>query len=233
MLYEQLQPFAEYNAVLVPLLSCGCASHQLGLLATTLRRWSEAERHFETALAQQSWMGTRQMQARSELAYARMLEQRAAPGDAERAAALRASATELAGELGLAPLLERPEPRRAFGAAAGAGRSGGDAATPAGSTTGTRPSGPKDRAEEVEECVFRHEGDFWRMGFAEKECLVRDKKGLHHLAALLGRPDEAVAATDPAHAHVRARGRRPGLQRPPPPPAGPGRGWQDPSPRRR
>lgn len=208
VLYELLKPFAEYNAVMVPLLSFGCASHQLGLLATILRRWSEAEQHFQAALVQQSWMGTRQMQARSQFAYAQMLEQRAAPGDAEQAVALRASARELAEDLGLAPLLKRLDPQRAIGAAAGAGWGSRVDATPAVSTREAWPPGSKLRAEEVEGCLFRHEGDFWRLRFAGQECLMRDKKGLHHLAALLARPDQAVAATDLADAYVRARGRR-------------------------
>ena len=75
---DPLSAFEGCNVVIVPLISCGCASHHLGLLAATLGRFADAERHFEIALRKQGAMRTRPMQARTQYAYARMLRRRAA-----------------------------------------------------------------------------------------------------------------------------------------------------------
>src|SRR5215467_2784764 len=50
---------------------------------------------------------------------------------------------------------------------------------------------------------FRHEGDYWTLAYHGTVCRLKDAKGLHYLAYLLGRPGEAchvgamVTAVDP------------------------------------
>ena len=51
VLYRLLVPWAAFNAADHPEGIRGSVSRYLGLLATTTRRWDEAERHFEAALA--------------------------------------------------------------------------------------------------------------------------------------------------------------------------------------
>ena len=66
-------------AVTYPELSMGSVSRELGILAATAARWSDAERHFEAALEANERIGARPWLARTEEGYARM---RAARGDA-------------------------------------------------------------------------------------------------------------------------------------------------------
>jgi pimeloyl-ACP methyl ester carboxylesterase len=44
--------------------------------------------------------------------------------------------------------------------------------------------------------LFRCEGEYWTLAFAGRVCRLRDAKGLHHIAYLLQRPGEHVAAID-------------------------------------
>jgi pimeloyl-ACP methyl ester carboxylesterase len=44
--------------------------------------------------------------------------------------------------------------------------------------------------------TFRREGEYWTLAFAGRLCRVRDAKGLHHIAHLLGRPGAQVPATE-------------------------------------
>jgi pimeloyl-ACP methyl ester carboxylesterase len=55
---------------------------------------------------------------------------------------------------------------------------------------------PEEGAGVVPERLFRSEGEYWTLAFAGRLCRVRDAKGLHHVAYLLQRPDEYVAALD-------------------------------------
>lgn len=44
--------------------------------------------------------------------------------------------------------------------------------------------------------AFRYEGDYWTLAFSGRFCRLRDAKGLHHIAHLLRRPGEYIAAID-------------------------------------
>jgi len=63
----------------------------------------------------------------------------------------------------------------------------------------------------VEPRTFRCEGEYWTLAFAGRFCRLRDAKGLHHIAYLLGRPGEHVTvgellATLDGHARSGAAG---------------------------
>jgi uncharacterized protein HemY len=73
----------------------------LGLLAHVGNRWDEAARHFEDALAMNERMGLRPWLARTQGDLAATLLARDAPGDRERARALREAAQATCRELGM------------------------------------------------------------------------------------------------------------------------------------
>src|SRR5690606_34475499 len=52
ILYRMLLPFKDLNIVLAPNVGCyGAAARYLGMLAGVMARWTEAEAHFEAAMA--------------------------------------------------------------------------------------------------------------------------------------------------------------------------------------
>jgi DNA-binding NarL/FixJ family response regulator len=103
-LYDLLQPYADWN-VADSLFNCfGSASHYLGLLATTLARWGDAQRHFEAALVMNTRMSAPPFVAQTQYAYADMLLRRAKPGDQVRALELLDAARVTATELGMTRL---------------------------------------------------------------------------------------------------------------------------------
>ena len=105
-LYELLLPHAD-RCVMVLLSACfGSVSRYLGLLASTLSRWEEAERHFEAALETNAKIGGRSWVARTQHGYARMLQARGRPGDREKALELVNQALATAQELGMKSLVE-------------------------------------------------------------------------------------------------------------------------------
>jgi class 3 adenylate cyclase len=107
-LYATLLPYAEFQVAAAILgLWLGSASHPLGQLAATMKRWDDAERHFEYALAFDERIHAWPWLARCRFEYALMLHERGAPGDDERASALLAQATQAFDELGMPRDLER------------------------------------------------------------------------------------------------------------------------------
>jgi hypothetical protein len=93
----------------LPTFSLGTAtasvSYYLGLLATTLGHFEEAERRFAAAAATHTRIGAPTWLARTRLAWARMLLAR--PGDGGEARELLGQALNAARELGLAGVEQR------------------------------------------------------------------------------------------------------------------------------
>jgi class 3 adenylate cyclase len=107
-LYELLLPYARLNVVPQGFFDYwGSASRYLGLLAATLERREEAERHFEDALAMNARMGARPWVAHTQHNYAEMLLTRDEPGDREKALGLLSQALDTAQELGMKALVEK------------------------------------------------------------------------------------------------------------------------------
>jgi tetratricopeptide (TPR) repeat protein len=85
-LYPALLPHAEYNAMTPASdYTGGSVTYYLGLLATTMGHWAEAERHFVDSLRMNEQRGIRPYFAYTQYAYAAMLVQRGEPGDREHA----------------------------------------------------------------------------------------------------------------------------------------------------
>ena len=103
-LYQKLEPYADRVAVGNSEISVGSVSRYLGLLASTLERWEQAERHFEDALQMNEQIGARPWLAHTEEDYGRMLLDR---GVRERGSELIAAALETYRELGMEGALAR------------------------------------------------------------------------------------------------------------------------------
>jgi tetratricopeptide (TPR) repeat protein len=164
--YEQLRPFADRNAISVSTLPFGPVAMRLGMLATLLERWEEAERSFNLALERCDTMGARGIEARVLVEYGAMLRARGRGSDPERADTLLERATTLCRELDLPGIAER-----AAALARPAGRTGV----------------PID-----ERATFRREGQFWTIAYGEEMARLRDVKGLRYIAALLAMPGRDV-----------------------------------------
>jgi class 3 adenylate cyclase len=107
-LYEQLAPFAHRNVIVGGGWVCwGSSSRYLGMLASTLERWDDAETHFGVALQMNQRIKARPLVALTRLEYAQMLAARGRPEDVERADELTGEALRVGGELGMRSVVER------------------------------------------------------------------------------------------------------------------------------
>jgi predicted ATPase/class 3 adenylate cyclase len=106
-LYQLLLPYAGRNVVAGFAATCyGSASRYLGLLAATMSRWEDAEKHFQDAIEMNGRMGARPWLARSQHDYADMLLKRDEEGDREKALELVTEGLDTAQELGMKALVE-------------------------------------------------------------------------------------------------------------------------------
>jgi len=181
LLYDLLLPYAD-QCVVRTLTTCrGSVSRPLGLLATVLSRYDEAERHFENAPEMNARIRARIWVAHTEHDYARMLVARDRPGDRERATVLAAQALATAREVGMKPLeAQVVELRAAVGLAEEA------SAAPA-------PESPPTLAEPA---VFQREGDVWAIAYEGKHLRLKDAKGLQYIAHLLRHEGQEFHAAD-------------------------------------
>ena len=110
VLYERLRPVARQVYLTAGMLVCG-GSYGLyaGMLAACLHGWDDAERHFAEALAMNDRLGARPYVVRTHRAWASMLLDRNALGDAARARDLIAAGRPEAETLGMARELVRFE----------------------------------------------------------------------------------------------------------------------------
>jgi tetratricopeptide (TPR) repeat protein len=106
-LYKLLSPHTARNACTADYISTGSVSRSLGVVASTLSRWQDAERHFEDALQANGRMGARPWLAHAQHEYARMLLTRDEPGDRGRASRLLASCLGAFRELGMDVFAQR------------------------------------------------------------------------------------------------------------------------------
>jgi DNA-binding CsgD family transcriptional regulator len=107
-LYDALAPYADGNVMVGHLVACyGSADRYLGMMATALRDWERAERHFHVALALDTRLGARTWLAHTAFEYARMLLARGGIDDRTQARAQLGVALGLARAIGLAALARR------------------------------------------------------------------------------------------------------------------------------
>jgi predicted ATPase len=103
VLYGLLIPWEAFNAVDLSEGFRGAVSRYLGILAATMGRCDDAQRHFEDALAMNERMGARPWLAYTQNDYARMLIARNRPGDHESAHELLHMALTTYRALGMDP----------------------------------------------------------------------------------------------------------------------------------
>jgi len=106
VLSSLLSPYAD-QVVSVTTYSLNCVSHYLGLLATSLGRFDEAETHFETAASTQLRIGAPVWLAHTRFEWARMLLARRGLGDVEQAREMLGQSLATARELGMADVERR------------------------------------------------------------------------------------------------------------------------------
>ena len=106
VLYRLLSPYAGF-AVVAEVSCFGAAFRYLGQLAATMRRWPEAEAHFDQALTMNAAMGAKPWLARTQYHYAQMLLARSAAGDIKRARILLDEAATISRQLGMRSLETR------------------------------------------------------------------------------------------------------------------------------
>jgi class 3 adenylate cyclase/tetratricopeptide (TPR) repeat protein len=98
-LYELLAPFSG-QVVAAPASAFGTFAWALGVLAATMGRYEEAERHFAAAAEIERRLGAPLFLARTHAAWARALIARGRPGDADRAQTMLDEADDAASRLG-------------------------------------------------------------------------------------------------------------------------------------
>ena len=181
ILYDLLLPYADRHATTSFAAYRGSVSRPLGLLATVLGLYDDAERHFEKAIAMNARIRARIWVTHTQHDYARMLVARDRPGDRERATALAAEALVAARQIGMKPLEAKLLQLRAD-----AGLGDDAPAETASEAQATAPTA----------AVFHREGDFWTITYDGKRIRLRDAKGLQYIAHLLRHDGRELHAAD-------------------------------------
>jgi class 3 adenylate cyclase/tetratricopeptide (TPR) repeat protein len=178
-LYELLAPFADRNAVSISTMPFGPVATRLGMLATLLERWGEAEKQFEGAMEMCEAMGARAIEARVLVEHARMLLARRGAGDDGRAGDLLGRATMICEELDLPGIAER-----------------------ASALAGTAGLADAQAASGVDRGTFRREGQFWTVAYRGEIARLHDLKGLRYIGLLLAAPGRDVHVLELAGAQA-------------------------------
>jgi predicted ATPase/DNA-binding CsgD family transcriptional regulator len=100
-LYDLMLPHGGRNLIGGNLIFFGSADRYLGMLCSAMCRWSDAQRHFDAAVAMNTRTGALAPLVHTLHDYATMLLARNAPGDWQQAAAKLRDCQEKAGELGM------------------------------------------------------------------------------------------------------------------------------------
>ncbi|HEX2128576.1 MAG TPA: BTAD domain-containing putative transcriptional regulator, partial [Solirubrobacterales bacterium] len=107
VLYGQLEPFADRNAIAWPEGATGACAHPLGVLAATLGMREVAIAHFEDAIAMNDRMGARPWSAHSRFELGRLLCGGGDPASVERGRELLEAARTEFELLGMVPWQKR------------------------------------------------------------------------------------------------------------------------------
>jgi tetratricopeptide (TPR) repeat protein len=184
-LFAMLAPYRGRNIVAgMGVLCPGSVAHFLGILATRLGRFEDAERCLAEALAAHERLGGVLMCAYTRYEQASLALARRAPGDETRATELAAAAMRDAEAHGMKRLQRLLAALPVPSAAAVSTR------------TSTRDPARDRATSPARAAVFRREGDNWRLGWNGTEFQLRDRVGLRHLAMLLAHPSRELLAVD-------------------------------------
>ncbi|HEX6538123.1 MAG TPA: AAA family ATPase [Candidatus Dormibacteraeota bacterium] len=176
VLYERLQPYAQRNAYASSEACLGSVSRSLGLLAQTLGRYDDAQRHFEDGLAHNRRMGARLWVAHTQHEFARLLLEQRGVAEHGRARAMLTEALQACEDIGM-PVLRATIAALLEGAPAAP-----NAAPP-----------PTPLAERD---TIALEGEYWTVTFAGRAVRLRDTKGMRILARLMSTPGRPHLSLD-------------------------------------
>ena len=168
--YELLLPFAERNGSVSVVASTGSVSRHLGLLAMTMDRRADAERHFEVARAMHERMRARPHLAKTLHDHARCLL-RFPDGDRARALMLVREARSIAADLGMPGLLRSCDELLAT-------------------------AGEGDDARWPDEPRLRRADHLWILKVQDEEHFLADAKGIAYIAELMRHPGREILALD-------------------------------------
>jgi tetratricopeptide (TPR) repeat protein len=104
-LYEVMSRYPEGNATVGDAICYGPIARSLGIVASVLGRWEDAERHFLNAIELSEREDMRPSLAQGRMNYGDMLLRRDAPGDREKARAFLQQALEAAQQMGMPRVL--------------------------------------------------------------------------------------------------------------------------------
>jgi tetratricopeptide (TPR) repeat protein len=214
-LYELLSPYSELNVVLGQLAFLGPASRYLGILATMLGRFEEAERHLLSALRLSSRTAARPWIAYTRYDYGQMLLARDEAGDRELALSVATTALDTAQALGMRALARRAAllktrveslngpmaaPTGVVGqvepaAAAAREIEIADESAPTPREPDAEGSEQEDRRPHTNDMIFRRHGDYWTIVFEGKLLRLKHCKGLSIIGYLLRHPGEEFLAS--------------------------------------
>jgi eukaryotic-like serine/threonine-protein kinase len=107
LLYDLLLPHAHRLVMASGTATLGSTSLFLGVLANTLERWNDAEKHFQDALGMNTRIGAPLWIAHTAVEYAEMLLARDGSGDRAKAAEMLALSRPIAANLDLQSLMDR------------------------------------------------------------------------------------------------------------------------------
>jgi hypothetical protein len=174
---------APHPLIAAPVTFClGSMSFFLGLLARRMRRWDDALRHFDDALAVHRRIVSRPWIANAECAMADVLLARDQPGDRERASALLAEVLETTKRLGMQRLQRK--------VLALEGEMGPRVEARSDNI------GPRAVLPEPPAAAFLKEGDYWVIGYHARTFRLKDRVGLRYLAELLSNPGREYLGID-------------------------------------
>lgn len=171
--YPLLLPYAGRHGTASLVASFGPVSRYLGLLAATLDRWPDADRHFSDAAEMNRAMGAQPHLARTLFDHGRLLIEQA------QVPTLRRGATLVTQARAIAARLDMPGLMRACDALLSMSDISADI------------DAPKESPHRLEKV-----GNSWIIHFAGRQTPVGSTKGMAYIAELLRNPDREILAID-------------------------------------
>ncbi len=191
-LYDLLLPYVS-RAVVVGygILCFGAVARYLGMLASVMGCWDDAERHFETAMQVNGRLRARPALARTKFEHARMLQRRltttpADGNDLQRAMLLAEGAVIGARDLGMHGL--EVQAHELLDTLRGVKK-----------PSLTPPPAERGSASAVRVAAFRCQGDYWAITFDGQSAQLKDLLGFAYIAYLLRHPGVEFHVFDLVH----------------------------------
>jgi tetratricopeptide (TPR) repeat protein len=173
LLYAMLLPYAEFHGTFALVASFGSVARYLGLLAATLERWEDAERHFLAATEINRSMGASPHVAKTLFDHGRLLFGRRDAAAPERGVDLVRRARAIAARLEMPGLLRDCDALL-------------DGATDVGG----------QRSERDAEYALARQGEVWILRHDGRQTPLRHSKGVAYIAELLRHPNREILAID-------------------------------------